>query len=380
MLKVLWVGDAVINSGFSVVTHNICNRLCKLCNVEVYGIGYDGLTPNKYPYVTYPASINNDIYGLTNINNVIYSTKPDIVVLFNDDHIVERYVVAITNGDSRLVPFFPINMLPLSVERVLAFSNPSYNIPSLVTYTDFSASEVRKINPNIITNAIYHGVEHSVFFPQPKLKSKLGLDDCFIVGTVGSNTYRKRLDLFLRGFAKFAKARADVRCLIHSTNRDAAYNLKAIIRDLGIADKVILSNTAKDFPSICGLYNLMDVNVNTSMGEGFCLPLLEGASCGVPVLCPEHCNLVDIWGYDATYIKLHHNDYIAGTEYIGGVIDIDDLANNLEMFYTNREYLSEMKEKAFSHANNDQFSWDTVTNKMYNILTQANKGRISYTF
>lgn len=377
-MKVLWIGDAVVNSGFSVVTHNVCNRLYKLCDLEVYGIRYNGKAKLPYPYVVHPAMVGTDIYGFENIKAVVEETSPDVVVIFNDDHIIEKYTARIAGGTHRIVPMFPINLLPLDKERMLGFSVDSYNIPLVLTYTDFAQLEINRINPNIEVKSVYHGVEHTVFYPQSDVKTSLGLRNTFVVGTIGSNTYRKRLDLFLRGFAKFASNKSDVKCLIHATNLDLAYDLPTIVKDLRIEDKTILSTKSKDFGDVNIMYNLMDVNVNTSLGEGFGLPLIEGAACGVPVLCPEHGNLIDIWDDNATYIKVKDYEYIAGTKFVGGVVDIDDLADKLTMLYEDRNLLSTMGEKALEHSKTDRFSWDTVTEKVHKALITANKGRISY--
>lgn len=377
-MKVLWIGDAVINSGFAVVTHNICNRLAEKCDLEVFGIGYKPAKPNPYKYNIYPAYIESDMYGFTYANAVIQRTNPDVIVMFNDDHIIERYMAKLAGTNSRIVPLFPINMLPLDKERMLGLSVADYNVTKVMTYTDFSKKEILRINPNLDVTAIYHGVDRSTFSPIPDTKKQLGLKNYFVVGTVGANTYRKRLDLFLRGFAKFAEGKSDVKCLVHATNKDIAYDLSVIIKDLKIEGKSLISNTPKDFNDLNTLYNLMDVNVNTSLGEGFGLPLIEGAACGVPVLCPEHGNLMDIWGDSATYIKLRDNEYVAGTKYTGGVIDTDDMAVKLNTLYEDRERLSAMSKQVLDYSNKDQFNWDKIAEKVYKTLVSANNGRISY--
>jgi glycosyltransferase involved in cell wall biosynthesis len=377
-MKVLWIGDAVVNSGFSVVTHNICNSLHKKCDLEVFGIRYKKEMPNPYPYKIYPGFTDTDIYGFSYARKVIEDTSPDIIVVFNDDHIVERYISPLYGGNARIVPLFPINMLPLDTERMLGFSVPSYNIAGVMTYTNFSKGEILKINPNLNTTAIYHGVDTMTFKPLPDVKSQFGLKNNFVVGTVGTNTYRKRLDLFLRGFAEFAKDKSDAKCLVHATNLDMAYDLPFTAKNLGIQGKTILSQKPKDFPDMNVLYNLMHVNVNTSLGEGFGLPLVEGAAAGVPVLCPAHGNLIDIWGEDATYIDLKDDEYVAGTKYIGGVIDIKDMVSKLNMFYENRTKLEDMGTRALDRANTEQFSWEHIADKVYEFILNANKGRISY--
>lgn len=375
-MKILWIGDAIINSGFSIVTHNICNELCNKCELEVFGIRYNGRTKHGYPYFVYPGQQSGDIYSFSFVADIVNREKPDVVVIFNDDEVVGKYVSALSNCDVRVVPLFPVNLLPLDKTSILAFSNPEYNIPEVMTYTEFSKRKVLGINPNLNVTAIYHGVHENVFYPIPNAKKELGIKE-FIVGNINANTYRKRLDLFLRGFAKFAKGKRDVKCLLHVTNIDIAYDLRFMARDLEIDDKMILSEKSLDFDKMNTLYNLMDVNVNTAMGEGFGLSLIEGASCGVPVLCPDQGNMEDIWAKGAEFIKINREEYVAGTRFIGEVIDIDDLAGKLNLLYEDKNLRERRGVEAYEHSRNDLFRWKIVATKVYNVLMKAVTRNIS---
>lgn len=122
----------------------------------------------------------------------------------------------------------------------------------------------------------------------------------------------------------------------------------------------------------------MDVNVNTSLGEGFGLSLIEGAACGVPVLCPPHGNLTDIWTQGAEFIDIKSKEYVAGTKFVGDVISTDSLADKLELLYSDKELLKTRGEEAYSHSIKDKFSWNIVANKVYKTLAKANSGRISF--
>lgn len=378
MLKVLWAGDAIVNSGFSIVTHNICNELVTKCNLSVFGIGYDGSIKNQYPYYIFPGRTGKDLYSFSSLLKVIKTEKPDVIVVFNDDHIVERYIANLGSLDTRIVIMFPINLLPLDVDRMLAFSNASYHIFEVITYTNFSKNKIEEINPNLKVSAVYHGVNHDVFTKVTDAKKILGLDGIFVVGNINTNTYRKRLDLFLEGFAKFANGKNDVRCLVHYTNKDIAYDLPTICSDLNIKDKIIFSNSILDVTKMNMLYSVMDVNCLTSLGEGFGLSLIEGAACSVPILCPDHGNLRDIWTRGAELIKIKKYEYVAGSKTVGGVIDTDDFANKLEHFYTDPNYAHDVGAEALNRSYDNMFSWKVIANKIYAILVKANSGKMFF--
>lgn len=381
-MKVLWVGDAVVQSGFSVVTHSICNQLATKCDLIVFGVRYDGRLRHKCNYHIYPGEQAGDMYSYDFAAQVVAQENPDVIVLFNDDHIVNKYVDAVREASARfridvkakIVPLFPVNLVPLNKNIMLYFSVKE--IEHVMTYTNFSKRKVEEINSNLVVSSIYHGVDRELYFPIPDAKQQLGVKNDFIVGNINSNTYRKRLDLFLEGFAKFAKGKSDVRCLVHANNPDMAYDLPTLARNFGIADKVILSDGRLTVDKLNALYNVMDVNTNTSLGEGFGLSLIEGAVCGVPILCSEHGNLKDIWGTHADYIEIERSEYVAGTTFKGDVISTDDFADKLGRFYEDRSYLAERKENVLEAGKDSKFNWSTVANKVFKVVSAANKGRL----
>ena len=373
-MKVLFVGDAVINSGFSVVLHNVCNELCTKFNLEVFGVGYDGRAKNTYPYHIYPAKSLGDLYSFSFLAEVVKKEAPDVVVIFNDDGIIAKYLYSLREISVSTIAMFPVNFLPLDKERLLSFF-PYVN--NMITYTEFSRGKILEVNPNIDVTAVYHGVHRAVFFPILNAKNRLGLDNSFVVGQVNTNTYRKRLDLFMIGFAKFAKGKPNARCLIHATNKDMAYDLPTLAVDLGIEDKVILSTNSVSFDKMNLLYNVMDVNCNTSIGEGFGLSLIEGAACGVPILCPNHGNLFDIWESGADFIDIERQEYLANTRFVGDIISVDDFVEKLNRFY-DADYLKQKREEAFEYSKSDKFLWKSVADKIYNVILKANKNKLSY--
>jgi glycosyltransferase involved in cell wall biosynthesis len=361
-----------------VVTHNICNRLYDKCDLSIFGIGYNGKIRNPFNYYVYPGITGNDIYSEVSACGLISQEKPDIVVVFNDLPVVMRYlkhIKTIPSNTLRVIPLFPINLLPLDKEQIISLT--TLGVKQAMVYTEFSKETLMEINPNISYEAVYHGVDRKTFFPIAGAKEYLGLSDYFVVGNVNSNTYRKRFDLFLGGFAKFAKGKDNVRCLIHSFNKDISYDLLTIAEDLDITDKIIISSSQMTVDKMNLLYNALDVNVNTSIGEGFGLSLVEGAACGVPILCPEHGNLIDIWGNHADYIKFERSEYIAGTLYKGDVISVDDMTDKLNTLYYDKEYLQQRKNNIYAYSGDSRFDWQKISDTVYKTLLKVNSGRFS---
>lgn len=376
-MKVIWIGDAVMQSGFSTVTHGICDELQSKCNLSVFGISYNGKIRNTFGYYVFPGASHGDLYSFAYASELVFNENPEVVVLFNDLPVILEYANQIRRFLPKIpiVALFPVNIPPVSSKEIIGLANN--DISEIMTYTEAAKKHILSINPNLSVSAIYHGVNRKIYCRDEQCKQLTGLEDSFVVGYVGSNTQRKRLDLLIEGFAKFAHNKSDVRCVLHTNDPNSVYPLVDVADYFKVKDKLILSSGNVVSDRIKLIYSIMDVNINTSLGEGFGLPLLEGASCGVPILCPEHSNLTDIWSSGADFIKICRHEYIPGTNQVGAVIDTNDMADKLNRMYEDRNYLKQQSTDALVRSQNTMFAWNTVADKVYNVLLSASKSRVS---
>jgi hypothetical protein len=64
--RFLWVGDAVAPTGFSRVTHALCDRLRDAFDIVIYGLNFRGaLHPHNYTILK--AASATDLYKLIGI-------------------------------------------------------------------------------------------------------------------------------------------------------------------------------------------------------------------------------------------------------------------------------------------------------------------------
>jgi glycosyltransferase involved in cell wall biosynthesis len=125
-----------------------------------------------------------------------------------------------------------------------------------------------------------------------------------VIGTVAANSRRKRFDLIVRSFARFSRRLPGSRLLI-KTDRPVSLDgvdLPALIagEDLGDAVEIILGEL--EDPAMAELYNRMDLYLNLSEWEGFCIPAIEAMACGVPVVSPPIQGPGEILPYSDTLV------------------------------------------------------------------------------
>jgi glycosyltransferase involved in cell wall biosynthesis len=140
---------------------------------------------------------------------------------------------------------------------------------------------------------IPHGVDPLVFQPLPagerwSARRELGLEERFVVGAVAANTPRKRLDLVIEAFARFARPREPAALLL-KTDRRVSYegiDLLERLAGAGVAGRAVVVTEPLHPRRMARLYAAMDVYLNLSEWEGFCIPVVEAMACGVSVVCP----------------------------------------------------------------------------------------------
>jgi glycosyltransferase involved in cell wall biosynthesis len=117
------------------------------------------------------------------------------------------------------------------------------------------------------------------------------------------------------------------------------------------------------------LYNLCDVTVLPSTGEGFGLPIIESLAAGVPVVatdysaCPE---LVRGRGELARILTT----VTAGTNLIEqAVLDVDDLAARIEKLYRDPALIREYSEAGRRFA--ESLHWDQLVPEWLAVIRAA---------
>ncbi len=146
------------------------------------------------------------------------------------------------------------------------------------------------------------GFDPSLYYPLPDAERKalrraLGWEDSFVFLNLGGCNARKGIRVLLKAFACIAEQHPQVKLVLKGS--DVLYGSQAEIED---ACKMLLSDYGRaqllpkisytgsqlSYQQIAQLYQGADVYVSPYLAEGFNLPVLEAAACGLPVICTEN--------------------------------------------------------------------------------------------
>lgn len=389
--RVLWVGDAVISSGFALCTHAVCDQLHEDgWGVHVLGINYFG-DPHPFPYNIYPCyqplQGGRDYFGVFRLSKMIARINPDVVVFLNDPWNIPNYI-AVMRDHAKRFGYVPPTVGWLAVD---AKNQPKDSIEGLtraVVWTDFAKEELRNTGFGAPIDIVPLGVDHDIFYPHDKAESRdrIAVDgqpmsqDEFVIGVVGRNQPRKRLDLSIQALHDIVHDYGidNARMFMHvGPTGDTGFDLNRLADYYDVTSHLTISEgdlgTGIDQNFLPVLYSAMDVYLTTTQGEGWGLPCLEAMACGVPALVPEWSGLGDWTGDAALKVPCTSTavtaplDSLAYT--IGGIPDRTMMAGYLASLARNEDLRDQYSEKALERAND--FSWNQTAEDMVAVIEEV---------
>jgi glycosyltransferase involved in cell wall biosynthesis len=377
MAKILWYGDACCNTGFSRVTHSVLEHLSKEHEVHVLGINATG-DPHNYPYDVYPAANihHSDRFGIQRAPEVIEKVKPDVIICLQDIWICnqfwERCQFLKEKHKFKFIAYFPIDSEGYYPDMLR-------NIPAwdmAITFTINCAHRIlqHKVKAERL-GVLPHGVDTTKFAPMPReeAREKLGLPkDAFIVLNANRNQPRKRIDLTIEAFAKFAVDKPNAMLYLHMGAKDMGWDLLPLFkremnkRDLDDTKRLILTsehinyNSAPPDDLLNTIYNACDVGLNTADGEGWGLVSFEHASCKRPQVVPNHTACADIWEEAALLadISTWITDKDLGV--VRGLVNTDSVVAHLNALYSDKALYDEIAECCYTVTQRPEYRWENV--------------------
>lgn len=252
----------------------------KTWDISILGINYygDPHPVQQKAQLWSPTGVQQgDVYGYNRIRTLLMNTNPDAVLVINDPWVAAEYVGLWDDTPGVKILYTPVdsaNVKPMYPQRL----NKGYD--HVIGYTQFGIDELTRAGLNLPTSVIPHGVDDQMYFPmdQREVRKQLEIDpEWFIVQVVDRNQIRKRIDLALYYFAQWVQMTdkpPNVKFHYHGALMDEGWDIGQLAYDLGIDDRMIYShrnlNPAHGFPveAMKLVYNVADIKLSTTMGEG----------------------------------------------------------------------------------------------------------------
>jgi len=376
MRRLLWVGDAVVSTGFARGTHKILDVLKETWDVDVLGINYLG-DPHPYPYRIWPCYPGGDPFGIGRVKDMVDTIKPDMIVLQNDPWNIPAYMKEIETE----VPIVAI----LPVDGKNCRGDKLNGLACGVFWTQFGAEEAKLGGFAQRAEVIPLGVDPTIYRPMDRTaarqavlpgKAFQAVQEGFLVGNINRNQPRKRLDLTVKFFAEWVKEKniEDAFLVLHvAPTGDSGYDCAQLMHYYGLKRRLILLQPNVGMgvteQEVAATYNMFDVQMTTTQGEGWGLTTLEGMACGVPQIVPVWSALADWTGNAA--VRIHCDTTITTHDRInvvGGVPCQRPFQAALDNFYRDATLRATYRERGIQLASQTKYQWPEIGKRFGKVL------------
>ena len=376
--KICWISDAVVETGFSRVSHNLLGWLGSKWERVVIGVNYRG-DPHPYPYKIYPPIVGGDMWGFGRFAEIINAEKPDIIMVQSDAWIVATFVEIARTMENcpPLCAFMPVDAAGVKRSTVEYLSE----LDLAAFYTQFAVDQAKAAGLKARAVPINLGVRTDLYKPMDRAEARSRLlpdlpPGAFVVGNVNRNQPRKRLDLTIQYFAEWVRRGGDGYLYLHCLREDIGWDLQEIAHYYGVEDRFYMPN-ASDHSGMLPetvmpiVYSALDVQVSTCMGEGFGLPTLEGMACGTPQILPDFAALGE-WPKGAVInVPVEHGQANLGFKSfgVGATPKMEPFIRALDLVAGDANMRAELSARGIARANEERFRWSDIARRFHEEMS-----------
>jgi glycosyltransferase involved in cell wall biosynthesis len=283
--------------------------------------------------------------------------------------------------------YYPIDATPKGnwIEKSVALADYP------VAYTKYGYNETNKIKELTNLTHIPHGFNPDHFFPMPKDEDREKFkDDYFkgkakgkyIVTNVNRNQPRKDLARTLQIFRLFKNQCPDALLYLHSKEQDVGGSIDELSRNFELipGEDYITPDNFNEHNGVSleilnAIYNVSDVVMTTTLGEGWGLSITEAMACGTPVIAPNHTSLTELIEGFGTLVTAGKrlNDWIVlpmDNERLRPLVDIPEYVDKLVYLHNNKDKALELANKALAFVN-ENLKWEDISNKWLSLFEKA---------
>lgn len=194
--------------------------------------------------------------------------------------------------------------------------------PTLWNLTTFRDSGVKikgRVIPLGVDPLIYRPMKEKPKLPTCTLlttrhRGLKASPDGLIVLTVGVPSGRKGFDVLARAFEKAFAGNKDAHLVVATTH--ATSNVPELESLFKLKSKIWTLEGATDEHQMAAVYNASSCYASASRGEGWNLPAIEAAACGVPVILPAASSHPEVTGGKTWLFKAEGVSRMPGIERI----------------------------------------------------------------
>jgi glycosyltransferase involved in cell wall biosynthesis len=298
-MRILWSSNSpFVTTGYGTQTACAARHL-KDMGHDVAILAFYGLQGSKVDWGDIPIYPNNpQDWGIKHSPILYKDWNADILIT-----LIDAWVLGGLDRGLKWVPWMPVDHDPCS-PMVLKVLKNAMGLVKPITMSKFGQKQLK--DNGIDSYYIPHTVNCEIFTPDEEWRKegrkKYQWEDKFVIGCVGTNhNERKNWVRSLQAVKVFSDRHpGEVIFYMHTNPQDErGIDLLSLRRDLKIEDITKFPSQADMIIGIptdtmSRIYNVMDVFLLPSKGEGFGIPIVEAMACGVPVITTDCTSQTEI--------------------------------------------------------------------------------------
>lgn len=376
--KLLWVGDAVVSTGFARSTHGVLATVSQSFETHALGLNFRGDPDHGYPYTIWP-TFDGDNGGVRRMQELVSKLHPDVIVVQQDPWNFAPYIKRA--GGVPMVGFVAVDGLNCRGDQL-------NGLAMAVFWTQFGEEQAKlggypgrsTVIPLGIDLDVYHQIDRMACRDALGVTKALAeqghAPDTFIVGVVGRNQPRKRLDLTIRYFAQWVKeCKVDDAVLwLHvAPTGEEAYDINQLTQYYGMEGRVVSPEIEPIFgkpeAELVVEYNSFDMLFSTTQGEGFWLPGFEAAACGLPIVAPNWSAVGELFADTALLVPCTSTAAtLNGINVIGGVMDEGLAVRTLDSVYRSMAVRDRLSCASLAMVADPRYRWTDIGLRFTDLL------------
>lgn len=327
-----------IQSGYGNYTRSVLEKLFATNKYEIAELSCYRTTVQykDYPWKVYPNAVEktdnrfvqynsngNNQFGQWRFDIVVADFKPDIVIDFRDIFMTTFQRTSVFRNKFHWILAPTIDSFPIKHEWL----DLIYNCDTLLTHTLWAKNQIQELYDVVAAGIVKDSIDTNIFRPLNKVscRQNLGLElNSFIIGSVMRNQKRKLIPDLFKVLAQLnLDTNEPIYLYLHSSYPETiGWDIPDLLIEHNVYDRVIFTYVCKSCKhwipmkwkgaqSICPkcakrqmtlanvsngitntslaqIYNTFDIYIQYAICEGFGIPPLEAASCGIPFITVDH--------------------------------------------------------------------------------------------
>lgn len=424
--RILFISEAAyLNTGYAKYSKEVISRIHNtgkydIAEFSVYGSPSDQRR-SSIPWKNYanlPDSSNEkqvSAYQSNNVNQfgawrferVCLDFEPDIVFTIRDFW-MDSFIYHSPYRRIFSWAWMPtVDASPQNQEWIDMFADADY----ILTYSEWAKKLIESqggTNINTVDVASPSAAQCFVPMNKEKVRNDFNIkEDVNIVGTVMRNQRRKLFPALIEAFGKYLKQSGSTNTFLylHTSFPDAGWNLAELMHENNISSRVLMTYVCenckhievsffRDAKKVCSkckkyastpsnvgngvpdeelakIYNLFDLYIQCANSEGFGLPQVEAAACGVPIACTNYSAMEDLVNKVDAYPISYSTYKELETGCNRAVPEIDSIVKTLDEFFGSDKAHQRSKSENTRKFFEENYSWDKTADQWMKVADKC---------